>query len=153
MRYQEEDENVKSCTDDGRRTTHDGRLHDGRRTTDENRTAIAHSSLRLRWAKKSQTKSSRLNHTSWCIFLKNLGKTTNKQTNKQANKQNQGSRYLLRSSLSAVLTRRSGLIRGSLFSCSLRKVSDRSRSRKKARIAWNCGKSVQIYSNCYSLGY
>ena len=38
----------KKFTDDGRRTT-----HDGRRTTDDGRkrTAIAHSSLRLRWAK------------------------------------------------------------------------------------------------------
>ena len=47
MRFQEEDENVKSLrtTDDGRRTT-----DDARRTTDDGRkrTAIAHSSLRLR---------------------------------------------------------------------------------------------------------
>ena len=45
----------KKFTDDGRRTTHDGRrtTDDGRRTTDDGRkrTAIAHSSLRLRWAK------------------------------------------------------------------------------------------------------
>ena len=38
----------KKFTDDGRRTTHDGRK----------RTAIAHSSLRLRWAKKSISNSS-----------------------------------------------------------------------------------------------
>ena len=46
MRFQEEDENVKSLrtTDNGRRTTDDGRK----------RTAIAHSSLRLRWAKKEK---------------------------------------------------------------------------------------------------
>ena len=47
MRFQEEDENVKSLgtTDDARRTT-----HDARRTTDDGRkrTAIAHSSLQLR---------------------------------------------------------------------------------------------------------
>ena len=54
MRFQEEDENVKSLrtTDDGRRTTDDGRrtTDDARRTTDDGRkrTAIAHSSLRLR---------------------------------------------------------------------------------------------------------
>ena len=48
----------KKFTDDGRRTTHDARrtTHDARRTTDDGRrtnerTAIAHSSLRLRWAK------------------------------------------------------------------------------------------------------
>ena len=43
-------------TDDARRTTHDARrtTDDGRRTTDDGqkRTAIAHLSLRLRWAKK-----------------------------------------------------------------------------------------------------
>ena len=54
MHFQEEDENVKSLrtTDDGRRTTDDARrtTHDARRTTDDGRkrTAIAHSSLRLR---------------------------------------------------------------------------------------------------------
>ena len=45
----------KKFTDDGRCTTDDARrtTHDGRRTTDDGqkRTAIAHSSLRLRWAK------------------------------------------------------------------------------------------------------
>ena len=45
----------KKFTDDGRRTTHDGRrtTDDARRTTDDGRkrTAIAHSSLRLGWAK------------------------------------------------------------------------------------------------------
>ena len=57
MRFQEEDANVKSLrtTDDARRTTHwrmtwrialSGSTDDGRK-----RTAIAHSSLRLRWAK------------------------------------------------------------------------------------------------------
>ena len=49
IRFQEEDENVKSLrtTDDARRTTDDGRK----------RTAIAHSSLRLRWAKNSTAHS------------------------------------------------------------------------------------------------
>ena len=57
MRFQEEDENVKSLrtTDDGRRTTHDARrtTDDGRTDDGRKRTAIAHSSLRLRWAKNA----------------------------------------------------------------------------------------------------
>ena len=48
----------KKFTDDGRRTTDDARrtTHDARRTTDDGRkrTAIAHSSLRLRWANKQK---------------------------------------------------------------------------------------------------
>ena len=55
----------KKFTDDGRRTTDDARrtTHDGRRTTDDGRKrmAIAHSSLRLRWAKKWKRKHNELN--------------------------------------------------------------------------------------------
>ena len=59
----------KKFTDDGRRTTDDARrtTHDARRTTDDGRkrTAIAHSSLRLRWAKKPDS--------SWTPAIRDFG--------------------------------------------------------------------------------